>query len=99
MGDLHRRWMILSVATSVQDGFASEILLNLGAHRLACASERPWRASELHGVAWPMTVDGVEYLNVSGARVQVDHEKDPAAMGWGAVDADYVRESTGVFAQ
>lgn len=51
------------------------------------------------GEIFDETVDGVEYLNVNGARVQVFHEKDPASIGWGAVGADYVCESTGVFTQ
>jgi len=51
------------------------------------------------GQIFDETVDGVEYLNVNGARVQVFHEKDPASIGWGAVGADYVCESTGVFTQ
>merc|ERR1719454_1065926 len=38
-----------------------------------------------------------EYLVVNGMPVRVFHEKDPAAIGWGAVGADYVCESTGVF--
>jgi len=38
-----------------------------------------------------------EYLIVNGMPVRVFHEKDPAAIGWGYVGADYVCESTGVF--
>jgi enolase len=38
-----------------------------------------------------------EYLIVNGLPVRIFHEKDPAAIGWGAVGADYVCESTGVF--
>merc|ERR1711933_464944 len=40
---------------------------------------------------------GAEYLVVNGKDIRVFHEKDPAAIGWGAVGADYVCESTGVF--
>ena len=36
---------------------------------------------------------------VNGDRIQVFHEKDPAAIGWGATDSDYVCESTGIFTQ
>jgi len=42
-------------------------------------------------------VDGKEFLVVNGAEVQVYHEKDPAAIGWGASGAEYVCESTGIF--
>lgn len=38
-----------------------------------------------------------EYLIVNGMGVRVFHEKDPAAIPWGEVGADYVCESTGVF--
>jgi len=40
---------------------------------------------------------GKEYLVVDGAEIQVFHEKDPAAIPWGASGAAYVCESTGVF--
>merc|ERR1712083_812186 len=42
---------------------------------------------------------GEEFLIVNKARVRVFHEKDPAAIGWGEVGAEYVCESTGVFTQ
>jgi len=41
--------------------------------------------------------NGAEYLVVNGLPIRVFHEKDPAAIGWGAVGAAYVCESTGVF--
>jgi glyceraldehyde 3-phosphate dehydrogenase len=41
--------------------------------------------------------DGKEFLVVDGVDVQVFHEKDPAAIPWGASGSDYVCESTGVF--
>jgi len=40
---------------------------------------------------------GEEFLVVNGTKIRVFHEKDPASIGWGAVGADYVCESTGVF--
>merc|ERR1711972_534048 len=40
---------------------------------------------------------GKEFLVVNGKEIQIFHEKDPAAIGWGAVGAEYVCESTGVF--
>jgi len=41
--------------------------------------------------------DGKEFLVVNGTEIQVFHEKDPAAIGWGSSGAEYVCESTGVF--
>jgi len=43
--------------------------------------------------------DGKQFLVVNDAKVQVFHEKDPSAIGWGEVGAEYVCESTGVFTQ
>ena len=43
--------------------------------------------------------EGKEFLIVNGDRIQVFHEKDPAAIGWGATGSDYVCESTGIFTQ
>merc|ERR1712066_205556 len=40
---------------------------------------------------------GEEFLVVNGKDIRIFHEKDPAAIGWGKVGADYVCESTGVF--
>merc|ERR1712019_193786 len=40
---------------------------------------------------------GKEFLVVNGADIQIFHEKDPAAIPWGASGANYVFESTGVF--
>jgi len=42
---------------------------------------------------------GKEFLVVNGADIQVFHEKDPGAIGWGAAGANYICESTGVFTQ
>jgi len=41
--------------------------------------------------------NGDEFLVVNGMSVRVFHEKEPSKIGWGAVGADYVCESTGVF--
>merc|ERR1711966_469469 len=43
------------------------------------------------------SADGKEFLVVNGQDIQVFHEKDPAAIPWGAAGADYICESTGVF--
>jgi len=43
--------------------------------------------------------DGKQFLVVNDAKVRVFHEKDPSAIGWGEVGAEYVCESTGVFTQ
>merc|ERR1711920_760580 len=42
---------------------------------------------------------GKEFLVVNGTKIQVFHEKDPGAIGWGAAGANYICESTGVFTQ
>jgi enolase len=40
-----------------------------------------------------------EFLLVNGISIRVFHEKDPAAIGWGATMTAFVCESTGVFTQ
>merc|ERR1711976_801963 len=40
---------------------------------------------------------GKEFLVVDGVEIQIFHEKDPAAIGWGEAGAEFVCESTGVF--
>merc|ERR1711920_532958 len=42
---------------------------------------------------------GKEFLVVNGTDIQVFHEKDPGAIGWGAAGANYICESTGVCTQ
>merc|ERR1719473_138740 len=45
-------------------------------------------------------VDGdKKFLVVNGVEIRIFCEKDPAAIGWGEVGADFVCESTGVFTQ
>jgi len=43
------------------------------------------------------SADGKEFLVVNGKEIAIFHEKDPAAIPWGAAGADYICESTGVF--
>jgi len=38
-----------------------------------------------------------EFLVVNSKKIAIFHEKDPAAIPWGATNTDYVCESTGVF--
>merc|ERR1712125_140438 len=40
-----------------------------------------------------------EFLVVNGQNIKIFHEKDPAAIPWGAAGANYICESTGVFTQ
>merc|ERR1711881_609827 len=42
---------------------------------------------------------GKEFLVVNGNDINVFHEKDPKAIPWGTVGANYVCESTGVFTE
>jgi len=43
-----------------------------------------------------ISVDG-DNLVVNGKKIKIFAEKDPTQIGWGAVGADYVVESTGIF--
>jgi len=49
------------------------------------------------GTIGSLSESGKDYLVVNGKKIQVFREKDPAAIPWGSVQADYVAESTGVF--
>ena len=53
----------------------------------------------LNGTIAMSEVVGNGFLIVNGDRIQVFHEKDPAAIGWRATDSDYVCESTAIFTQ
>merc|ERR1712032_1023393 len=46
-----------------------------------------------------MVVDGKDCLVVDGKKIAIFHEKDPAAIPWGASGAEYICESTGVFTE
>lgn len=51
----------------------------------------------VHG-RFPGTVEaGENFIIANGHKIVVRAEKDPAQIGWGALGADYVVESTGVF--
>merc|ERR1719191_199784 len=61
------------------------------------------KMDSVHG-KFPGTVvcekkDKEEFLIVNGNRIKVFHEKDPAAIPWGASGAQYICESTGVFTE
>jgi len=52
---------------------------------------------QFQGTIATESADGKEFLIVNEEKIQVFHEKDPAAIGWGATGSDYVCESTGIF--
>jgi len=49
------------------------------------------------GTIGSVSEGGKDFLVVNGKKIQVFREKDPAAIPWSEVQADYVAESTGVF--
>jgi glyceraldehyde 3-phosphate dehydrogenase len=51
------------------------------------------------GTVTTKTEGDKEFLVVNGVDIGVFHEKDPAAIPWGATKTDYVCESTGVFTE
>merc|ERR1711862_154087 len=52
---------------------------------------------QFQGTIATESADGKEFLIVNEEKIQVFHEKDPDAIGWGATGSDYVCESTGIF--
>merc|ERR1711862_708846 len=52
---------------------------------------------QFQGTIATESADGKDFLIVNEEKIQVFHEKDPDAIGWGATGSDYVCESTGIF--
>jgi len=56
-----------------------------------------YKYDTIHGIAkGAVEVDG-DFLVLNGNKVQTSRCRDPKEVGWGALGADYVCESTGVF--
>ena len=56
-----------------------------------------YKYDSIHGIAkGTVEVDG-DFLVLNGEKIQTSRCRDPKEVGWGALGADYVCESTGVF--
>merc|ERR1719343_1828225 len=56
-----------------------------------------YKYDTIHGIAkGTVEVDG-DFLVLNGEKIQTSRCRDPKEVGWGALGADYVCESTGVF--
>jgi glyceraldehyde 3-phosphate dehydrogenase len=56
-----------------------------------------YKYDTIHGIAkQTVEVDG-DFLVLNGEKIQTSRCRDPKEVGWGALGADYVCESTGVF--
>merc|ERR1719337_569950 len=56
-----------------------------------------YKYDSIHGIAkGTVEVDG-DFLVLNGKKIQTSRCRDPKEVGWGALNADYVCESTGVF--
>jgi len=56
-----------------------------------------YKYDTIHGIAkGTVEVDG-DFLVLNGKKIQTSRCRDPKEVGWGALNADYVCESTGVF--
>jgi glyceraldehyde 3-phosphate dehydrogenase len=56
-----------------------------------------YKYDSIHGIAkGTVEVDG-DFLVLNGKKVQTSRCRDPKEVGWGALGADYVCESTGIF--
>ena len=92
------------------ENFANDIVV-VGINDLLAADIKTKQVSEkgIKYLAYMLKYDSVHgpfnhdiavegnYLIVDGNRIQVFAEKDPAAITWGALEADVVVESTGLF--
>jgi len=56
-----------------------------------------YKYDTIHGIAkGTVEIDG-DYLILNGKKIETSRCRDPKEVGWGAKDAEYVCESTGVF--
>jgi len=56
-----------------------------------------YKYDSIHGIAkGTVEIDG-DFLILNGEKIQTSRCRDPKEVGWGALGADYVCESTGVF--
>jgi len=56
-----------------------------------------YKYDTIHGIAkGTVEVDG-DFLILNGEKIQTSRCRDPKEVGWGALGADYVCESTGIF--
>ena len=65
--------------------------------RCRCAVAYQYKYDTIHGIAkGTVEIDG-DFLVLNGQKIQTSRCRDPKEVGWGALGADYVCESTGVF--
>ena len=65
--------------------------------RCRCAVAYQYKYDTIHGIAkGTVEIDG-DFLVLNGEKIQTSRCRDPKEVGWGALGADYVCESTGVF--
>merc|ERR1711906_45275 len=56
-----------------------------------------YKYDSIHGIAKGTVEIGGDFLVLNGEKIQTSRCRDPKEVGWGALGADYVCESTGVF--
>jgi len=56
-----------------------------------------YKYDTIHGIAKGTVETDGDFLVLNGEKIQTSRCRDPAEVGWGALGADYVCESTGIF--
>jgi len=56
-----------------------------------------YKYDTIHGIAKGTVEADGDFLTLNGEKIQTSRCRDPKEVGWGALGADYVCESTGVF--
>merc|ERR1719437_47246 len=56
-----------------------------------------YKYDTIHGIAKGTVESEGDFLILNGKKIQTSRCRDPSEVGWGALGADYVCESTGVF--
>merc|ERR1712087_513037 len=56
-----------------------------------------YKYDSIHGIAKGTVESDGDFLVLNGKKIQTSRCRDPKEVGWGALGADYVCESTGIF--
>merc|ERR1719345_81699 len=56
-----------------------------------------YKYDTIHGIARGTVETDGDFLVLNGEKIQTSRCRDPKEVGWGALGADYVCESTGIF--
>ncbi|KAL3827568.1 hypothetical protein ACHAXA_002065 [Cyclostephanos tholiformis] len=81
----------------MEDADCKLAAINAGSATPITVMAYQYKYDTIHGIAkGTVEIDG-DFLVLNGQKIQTSRCRDPKEVGWGALGADYVCESTGVF--